>query len=221
MVSHTSLRNFAKEEPMGFWNDIMRQKAEDWAYMELDADQVPTGVAHEPIAPDAAYVTLTLRSLRIVDVRRGLKRFYGAIHSWSSLSHPDGRVQFQVVTVPAELKNADAKHLDRAIQMDRPILGRVPYRGGGLELELGLFSVVSADLVGPFLTVLESMSMAAGVTFAPVALPFIGPLTDGISLLTGESGALQLEIGLSKQWEPSTGYYAIVRAPRDQIRKEN
>lgn len=206
---------------MGFWNTLMRRKAEDWTYLELGANQVPTGVGHDGIPPDTAYLTLTLRSLRIVDVRKGLKRFFGTVHSWSSLAHLSGRAQFQVVTTPAELKDADAAHLDRVISMDRPLLGPVPYRGGGLELEVGLFSVVSGDLVGPFLDVLESMSKAAGVTFVAAAGPFIEPLTQAISVLTGTSRDSLLEIGLAKQWEPTTGYYAIVRAPRGRIRTED
>jgi hypothetical protein len=163
-----------------------------------------------------------LKSLRIVDVRKGLKRFYGAVHSWSSVSHAaQGRVEFQVVTTPSELKDADAAHLDRVISMDRPLLGPVPYRGGGLELELGLFSILSQDLTGPFLDVLENMSKAAGVTFVTAARPFVEPLTQGISLLTGTTGDSLLEVGLSKAWEPTTGYYAILRAPRGRIRQED
>jgi hypothetical protein len=210
------------EEPMGFWNSLMRRKAEAWTYLELGADQVPTGLGHEPIAPDTAYLTLTLKSFRIVDTRTGVRRFYGAVHSWASVSHiGSGRAEFQVVTTPGELKDADAQHLDRVISMDRPLLGPVPYRGGGLGLELGLFSVLSGDLVGPFLDVLEIMSKAAGVTFFTAALPFVEPLTKGISLLTGTSGDSLLEIGLSKYWEPTTGYYGILRAPRGQIHAED
>lgn len=203
---------------MSWWDALMRRKAEAWTYLELDADRVPGGIGHQPIAPNTAYLTLTLRSLRIVDVRKGLQRFYGAVHSWSSVAHvAEGRAEFEVVTTPAELQNADARNLDRVIAMDRPLLGPVPYRGGGLNLELGLFSVVSQELSGPFLDVLEGMSRAAGVTFVSAARPFIEPLTKGISLLMGASGESTLEIGIARDWEPTTGYYAIVRAPRGQI----
>ena len=205
---------------MGFWNSLFRKRADDWTYFELAGNQVPTGIEHESIEPDTAYVTLTLRSLRIVDVRKGLKRFYGTVHSWASVSHRDqGRAEFQVLTTPSELKDADSTHLDRVISMERPLLGPTPYRGGGLDLELGLFSVVSADLAGPFLNVLESMSKAAGVTFVSTALPFVGPLTEGIALLIGSSGESILEIGIAKQWEPTTGYYAIIRVPRGTLQE--
>jgi hypothetical protein len=207
---------------MGIWSDLMHKKAEDWTYLEFSADQVPAGVGHEVIEPNSAYLTLTLNSMRVVDVRRGIKRFYGAVHSWSSLSHlGSGRAEFQSVTTPPELKDADSDHLDRVISMERPLLGPTPYRGGGLDLELGLFSIASGELVGPFLEVLGTMARAAGVTFVSAALPFIGPLTQGISLLTGTARDSLLEIGLAKRWEPTTGYYGIVRAPRGSIRLED
>ena len=200
----------------------MRQKADDWTYIELDADHVPDGVGHEPIAPDSGYVTVKVRSLRILDVRRGLKRFYGAVHSWTSVAHlRDSRATFQSVTVPAELENIDRKRCDRVISMEHSILGPVPYRGGDLELELGLFSVASDNLAGPFLRVLEGMSKAAGVTFMPAALPFVGPLTQGIELLTGSAAGAMLEIGLAKAWEPTTGYYVIMRAPRGRFQAQD
>jgi hypothetical protein len=201
-----------------FWDALFRTRASDWTYLELDAAQTPSGVAHQAIQPNAAYLTLTLRSLRIVDVRKGLSRFFGMVHSWASIPHQgSGRAEFQVVTTPGELKNADAKHLDRVIPMEHPLLGPVPYRGGNLSLELGLFSVKAADLLGPFVDVLEGMSKAAGVTFVSAALPFVAPLKQGIELLTGSSGHSILEIGIAKEWQPTTGYYAIVRAARGDI----
>jgi hypothetical protein len=207
---------------MNLWNSVLRKKAEDWTYLELGAEQVPTGVGHNTIPADTAYVTLALRALHIVNVRSGLKRFHGAVHSWSSVSHiSDGRAEFQVVTTPAELKDADPDHIDRIIAMDKPLLGPLPYRGGGLDFEIGLFSVSSGDLVGPYLDVLESMSKVAGVTFISAALPFVEPLSQGISLLTGTSRDTLLEIGLAKSWEPTTGYYAIIRAPRGSLRLED
>jgi hypothetical protein len=207
---------------MGIWTSLWRTKAQDWTYLELAGKQVPNGIGHETIPDDSVYLTVTLRSLHIADVRKGLKRFYGAVHSWSSISHmAQGRVEFQMVTTPVELKDADPDHLDRVIFMDRPLLGPVPYRGGTVSLELGLFSIASGDLVGPFLDVLESMSKAAGVTFVTAARPFIEPLTQGISLLTGTSRDSILEIGLAKDWAPTTGYYAIVRAPRGALQTKD
>jgi hypothetical protein len=203
---------------MGFWDTVMHKKSDDWTYLELTEDQVPDGMGHESIASDSAYVSVTLNSMRVRDVRRGLKKFYGAVHSWSSVAHlGEGRAEFQVVSTPAELKDADPQNIDRVISMDKVLLGPVPYRGGTLDFEIGLFSVASQELVGPFLDMLEGMSKAAGVTFVSAARPFIQPLADGIALLTGTSKDTALEVGLAKQWAPTTGHYVVMRAPKGSV----
>jgi hypothetical protein len=39
-------------------------------------------------------------------------------------------------------------------------------------------------------------------------------------LLTGTARDALLEIGLAKQWEPTTGYYVIIRAPRGELQPQ-
>jgi hypothetical protein len=157
--------------------------------------------------------------MRVVNVRTGLSKFYGAVHSFASLPHRGGRTAaFSTITTPAALKSVDAKHLDRVVVVDKRLLGPVPYRGGDVELEVGLFSIKQADLAGPFLSVLESMSDIAGVSFVKAALPFAKPLTEGIQLLTGSDGDSILEVGLAANMKaPMTGYYVVIRGPKGKV----
>jgi hypothetical protein len=102
--------------------------------------------------------------------------------------------------------------------MDRRLVGPVPYRGGDVDVELGLFSIKEADLVLPFLQLLESMSKAAGVTFVSAALPFAGPIAQGIGLLAGSDQNSILEVGLSTSYgQLTTGYFAVIRAPKSAL----
>lgn len=201
---------------MGWWSDIFRKRAEDWTYGELQPSQVPDGLSQRPVAADEEYLDVFVHSLRIADVRKGVSRFYGTVHSLISLpsARPDGPVEFHALTTPEELRNTDAKNLHRVLVVDQRVLGPVPYRGGDLEVELGLFSVKSADLADPFLSVLEELSSLAGVSFVTVAKPFVAPLKRGIDLLTGADGANILEIGLAKTFpQARTGYFLVMRAP--------
>lgn len=92
------------------------------------------------------------------------------------------------------------------------LFGPVPYRGGDLDLELGLFSVRAGDLVGPFVDLLESLSGAAGVAFVAAARPFVEPVRRGFDLLMGAEGEATLEIGLATTFSrPQTGYFVIMR----------
>ncbi len=64
------------------------------------------------------------------------------------------------------------------------------------------------------------MSKVATTSFISVALPFVDPIEQGINALAGGSGGL--EIGLYKGFLPpdefpTTGYYAIMRAPKNTI----
>jgi hypothetical protein len=203
---------------MGWWTSVWIQRAQHWTYAPLEPQQVPDHLQHEPIPANQAYVSIFLRSMRVVNVRRGIKKFYGAVHSYISLPHlsqaPNQKAQFHHLTTPSNLKDVDASHIDRVITVNERLLGPVPYRGGDLELEVGLFSVKSVDLAGPFLSVLEGLSSAANVSFVNMARPFVDPLLQGLNLLVGAQGDAILEVGLSRTFDkPKTGYFLIMRAP--------
>ncbi len=197
---------------------------QQWTYAPLEADQVPDQLGHNPIQAEQAYISIFLRSMRVVNVRTALKKFYGTVHSYISLPYLSlgSRAQFHVLITPSNLKDVDASHIDRVISVNRRLLGPVPYRGGDVEVELGLFSVESVDLAGPFLSVLEGLSSAAGVSFINVALPFVGPLLQGVNLLAGTQGNTILEIGLASTFDkPTTGYFLIMRAPKGTVNTAN
>jgi hypothetical protein len=207
---------------MGWMNRIFKQRAQDWILHRLDAAQVKGGATGEakPIEPEQHYLMVRLLSMRVVNVRAGVKRFYGAVHSYASLPHPDGPgpAEFNVFVSPAQLRDIDAERVDRVVQVNQTLFGPVPFRGGPLELEVGLFSIRSADLAAPYLTLLESLSKMAGVSYVAQALPFAEPLKKGIDLLTGSADDTILEIGFAaEQWDPVTGVWVNVRATAAQL----
>jgi hypothetical protein len=90
----------------------------------------------------------------------------------------------------------------------------VPYRGGGLDIEIGLFSLPGGYLVGPYLDFLGEVATAVGTAYLPPAAALAAPLRQGLDLLFGAAADARLEIGLAHTWaEPTPGYYAAVRAP--------
>jgi hypothetical protein len=205
---------------MGWWRDIWKTRSKRWLFAPLASGQVPDHLAQEQLNADSVYLNIFLRSMRVTDIRKGLSKFYGTVHSNISVPYFGSHepAEFQVVLTPTDLKNRDVKHLDRVININRRLLGPIPYRGGDIEFEIGLFSIKSADLAGPFVSVLERMSSAAGVSFISTAMPFIGPLKDGINLLTGGADDAILEIGLARTFNrPSTGYFFIMRAQRGAL----
>ena len=207
---------------MAVLDGIWRERTEDWTYGFLPAERTPYGLTKESIKPRESYINVHLQSLRITHVRRGLNKFFGAVHSYIALPHMrEGLAEYLVFTTPERLKDIDAPNIDNVIQLRRRLLGPTPYQGGDVEMELALFSIKSGEMTGPFLAVLEFLSESAGVSFLSVIVPYVAPLKEGVKLLAKMSGSSSLEIGLNAtQPHLETGCYVILRAPRKEIKLE-
>ncbi|HEY8186653.1 MAG TPA: hypothetical protein VIF64_11315 [Pyrinomonadaceae bacterium] len=203
---------------MGWWNKLFKTRAEDWVFQRLKNDQVPEDPkSNDVLSAGEAYLTITLRSMRVVNVRKLATKFYGVVHSFITIDHLSGKDgSFQTVTTPSQLRNIDSQNVDHVIQVNKTLLGPIPYRGGQIGLELGLFSVKEADLAAPFLDVLQSMASQAGVGIVSAALPFAEPIKKGIEAITGTSGDSILEIGVATDLNPpTTGWWVVMRAPKE------
>jgi hypothetical protein len=190
---------------------LIRKRATDWYFVALEE--------HDEILPDKVYVSVFLRSMHILNVRTGLKRFAGAVHSFIELpQRGPGTAGFQTFTVPDQLKELDPKHIDRVVVSSQRLLGPVPYRGGDISLEMGLFSVETSDLVDAYLGILTDLANAAGVGYVNAALPFVKPIENGIQRLLGADGPAMLEIGVSKDLDtPRVGAYLVMRGPERDL----
>jgi hypothetical protein len=155
----------------------------------------------------------------VTDIRKGVTRFYGTVQCHTALPHlSGGTAEFQVIVAPPDLRDVDPSDANRFVTRNTRLFGPVPYRGGDLEIELGLFSVKAGDLVGPFVDLLESMTGAAGVALVEVARPFAEPVRKGFDLLLGTEGDSILEIGLAAAFtRPETGYFVIMRKPSEEV----
>lgn len=207
---------------MPIW-DFWTTKSQDYVYGMLDESQYPSEVQCYALEPDRHYVQVFLRRMRIVDVRKGLRRFYGAVHADVGSLHASGKsVSFAQVIAPPELRDVSPGNFDRTIISNQPLFGPTPYRGGSLQVNAALLSVESADLLGPYLDVLTELATLAGVAYVSVAKPFLDPLRHGIDLLTGSTGPQSLEIGLvTNLTKPTTGVYVVMRAPKVDIRLQD
>lgn len=198
------------------WWDAVRRESDDWIVAQLGADQVPGAEATRLVRPHNDYLSIHLQSLRIAYTRKITTRFHGAVYSFAGLPHRSGqKAEFNSITTPGNLRNIDPDRVDRVVQMSKRIVGPIPYRGGDLELDIGLFSVRVTDLAAPFLDLLEELSGAAGVAFVSTMMPFLRPLRKGIEAITGGNS---LEVGLSRVFpQPSTGWFVVIAAPKGSV----
>lgn len=197
-------------------------RAEDWFYYKIPASQTSFDSEIREVTARKDYVSVSLKSMRIVNVRKGLSKFYGAVHSSISIPHRgSGTAQFKVLTTPGKLQELDAGNIDKVISTNIPLLGPIPYHGGKLELELGLFSIKAVDLTAPVLSLLSNISAMSGVAFIGLAVHYLEPLKQGIEILTGSNDKTVLEIGLATTWDKLvTGNYVIMRVPRDNVNED-
>jgi hypothetical protein len=189
-------------------NELLRTKSTDYIARYIETPD-------ETVA-DSGYLTVDLELMKIADVRKGLTRFYGVVHS--SITVPDIRgeeLEFQVVATPSDPNQIDLAHLDRVVVGPIRLLNGVPYRGGAVRLGIELFSIAAKDdLAAPYLNLLSSVSEKAGVSFAMTALPFVEILRTGIKVIAGGD---TLEIGRWADFDPPRpGRYLVVRAGQAQ-----
>lgn len=205
---------------MEFWKSIWKTPAESWVKHRFEASQVPGAAEPVVIQPNSAYANIWLKSTRVVNLRTGLRRFYGAVHSRVRLLPVGGaeEMEVNVVVAPEFLKNIDARNLDRVISINHRLFGPVAYSGNDVAIEVGLFSIAEADLVAPYLGMLEKISSVAGVGFIGTAMQFAGPIKDGVNAILGGGGDNILEIGLARTFQPlETGFYLVMRAKQNEV----
>jgi len=198
-------------------NKLIYTQGEDYVLEQLTEQNGVAGMPEELVKGED-YVTIRLRSFRIVNVRKWTGKFYGAVQSRAYYLHEtQGQVEFQKLIVPGapDLLEMDAANVDRVIVVDKPVLGPVPYLGQ-LSLEIGLFSVKSTDLAAPYLKLLTNLANTPVVAAMGAARPFIEALSQGADLLFGNDKQASLEIGADKSWtDLRTGTWLLMRAPKD------
>lgn len=209
---------------MSFFSKLFRDESRNWFFDRIPDNQTPNDSPLKKVDKDAEYISIILKSMSIENTRIGFSKFYATVHSFITLSHSSGiRASFYVCTTPGKLEELDKANLNKVIVANKRLLGPVPYLGSDVNLEIGLFSIKSADLLKPFISLLTDISNLASVSFVKAAEPYIKPLETGINLLLGTSNPTVLETGISRPFINfiETGYYVVMCASKDQIKKEN
>jgi GH24 family phage-related lysozyme (muramidase) len=173
----------------------------------------------QEIEPGEAYVALRVLSARVVHARRLFSRYHAAVHARLDMLYEGGtgRSEREVVLAPDDFRNLDPGGGGRLLQLDRPLFGPAPYIGD-LRLSLGLFSVKSSDLAGPYLALLSQLAETSALGFLRAAQPFVAPLRGAVELLFGTSGNADLDCGVVRGFSAlRTGLWASIGATRAEI----
>jgi hypothetical protein len=172
------------------------------------------------VAPESAYLRLYLTAMRIAATRVRGQTFYGSVTSTCNVVSRSGQpAELVAVRAPSALRGVDPKHLDRVVIGTVPLVDAVPYRGGDLDIEIGLFAFPGNYLLGPYLDLLGDVATVASAFLSPAgalaSASLLPSARKGLDLLFGATAETRLEIGLAHTWAaPVTGYYAVVQAPQ-------
>lgn len=160
------------------------------------------GATVAPIVPDECYIELFVDSLRIDKERAFATRFHGVVYTFASIVKlgEDG-VTYAAVTKPDKLAELDKESIGKILVVSKQMMGPAPWRGGRVELQLGLFSIKSGNLLTPVLNFVTKVSEAAGVGVIGVVKPFLPLISEGMDLIAGQTDDTKLVVGLDSALE--------------------
>jgi hypothetical protein len=205
---------------MGWVRDLLRKEPGDWFFGPvLPAGKPGPDTGGTPVEPESAYISLYLEAMRLPAVRVRGQSFYGTVASTCTIQTRSGQpVQLTAISTPAALRGADPAHLDRVVTGTIPLIDSVPYRGGALDAEIGLFSLPGSYLLGPYLDLLSEVATVATAFLSPAgalaSAALIPSVRKGLDHILGATTGARLEIGLAHAWDPPvTGHSVVVGAP--------
>jgi hypothetical protein len=205
----SALEDFKNNLKNRIWAPVQERN-----FIILTKCQIP-----KEMTPDEEYIQIRIKSMRIAHPRIGARLFHGAVFGSVSLTSVSGKATFNIVDTPDSLQNLDGRNVNKIIALDQSIVGPVPYRGEDVKIELGLFSVLSQNLVNLYLTAITDLSKVAGVKSVNQAIPFVQPIDNFVNLLLGADQNNKLEIGIKKDFSKA-GFYAVIDASKDELARQ-
>jgi hypothetical protein len=209
------VQNFLRQEPQDMFFGPVRPTTDGSGSRATPTSLLPG----TPVPPESAYLHLYLEGMRISAVRDRGQTLFGSVTSACGVESHSGRAELVTVSTLPALRGVDSRHLNRVITATVPLIDAVPYRGGRLDVEIGLAAFPERYLLGPYLDFLGDVAAVASAFLSPteaLATAALMPsVRRGLDHLFGASSGAKLEIGLVHTWEPPvTGHYAVVRAPQ-------
>ena len=208
---------------MGWLTDVWKKMkgAPPSELTYIENVNVPSGFpgVGDVLDPDECYIELYVESCRLEEARKFATRFNGIVYSFVSLARQgESNAQLAAVSKPEKLTDVDPNAISNVITVSKQMMGAVPWLGGTLSLQIGLFSVKSGNVLTPVLEYVTKVSSAAGISFVGAVKPFLPLITEGMDLIAGQQADTKLEVAVDTDITPRvSGVHAIVAAPRNTL----
>jgi len=190
----------------------------DWTLLDNLHDP-GLDIAGKSITPDQCYIELYVESLRLEKARRFATTFHGLIYSFASLAREGAdRAELASVTKPQKLATLGVNDLNRVITVSKRIMGAMPWRGGPLGLQLGLFSVKSGNLLTPLVNFITKISDQAGISIVTRLNPFMPLVMEGLDMIAGQTENSEVELAIDADIDlAESRLCALIARPKGTI----
>jgi len=209
--------------------DLWRRDASKFTYSWIDTSHV------EGLVPDSTpakagehYVRLWLAEMFLQRDRDWFRSWHPLVHSSVRLLVGGNRVEIPYVAGSLNLPDIKVENLQRAVRVGYPLTGLLPFNGGIVEMEAGLFAVRGNDMtnrivkvLGDFATLLVSPPLSAAIGLA-------SKIASGVEEVL-DAGEGQLHLGIHDSFTGNggpaasqlrEGYIAAILATEDQVEKD-
>ena len=155
---------------------------------------------------DETYFEVYLEAVRLEYSRKLATNFHVGVHAAATYSSfGDAQKTVSRFVTPGTKTGTDAADLKNVLLRSKKLLGPIPWRGGEIDLEFGLFSVKAGNLLSSLTGYIAELSSAiAGLHTSKMEALF--PLiTQGTDILAGQKNDVKLHVGIESSHNLTQG----------------
>jgi hypothetical protein len=172
------------------------------------------------LVTEETYLRLRLARMFLKYKRELFKNKYPVVNTLMRFAGLDGPVEVNFVVKPELAGGGDPTQLDDVAVMDQTLLGPILYRGGDLELMLGLYAAPADDWAQRFIKLAEGVSQLAINATLTMAVTMASTIKASIESAIG-GNELDLKLGLDKELKENVwlapGYIVMIAAPDESL----
>lgn len=174
----------------------------------------------QQLVAEETYLRLRLARMFLHDRRELFKTQYPVLHALFGFAGLDGKVEVHHVARPELAGGGDQQDLDRVVVLDQTLLGPILYRGGDMNVLLGLYAVPADNWAQRFIDLAEGISQLAINATLTAAVSMAVTLKKAVGGTLGQNG-FPLKLGLDKELRANDwlapGYLVMIAAPDDAL----
>jgi hypothetical protein len=172
------------------------------------------------LVTEEVYIRLRLARMFLKHRRVLFQTKYPVVNALMRFAGMNGKVEVNFVAKPELAGDSNESRLDDIVTLDQTLLGPVLYRGGDLELMLGLYAAPADDWAKRFISLAEGISQLTLNATLTTAISMASTIKTSIENSMSSDG-LDLKLGLDKELKENVwlapGHLVMISAPDDSI----